>query len=126
MKLRRILAWIIDWNLCCIPALIYTLMLKSITETQGLKAVYVLIFVLFVFSIFTLFVVRDAIFKGRSVAKRIFKLRVIDNETNELPEKKKLVVRNLFFFIYPVDAILFIANNKPIGDRITNTTVVNN
>ena len=125
MKLRRILAWIIDWNLCGVPALIYALIFKSITEAQ-LKAVYALIFVIFVLSFPSLFVVRDVLFKGRSVAKRIFKLRVIDNETNEIPEKKKLVIRNLFFFIYPIEAILLIATNKSIGDMITNTTVVNN
>ena len=100
MKLRRILAWIIDWNLCGIPALIYAWIFMTITEAQGLKALYALIFVLFVLSFPILFVVRDAIFKGRSVAKRIFKLRVIDNETNELPKKEKLVIRNLFFFIF--------------------------
>ena len=126
MKLRRILAWIIDWNLCGIPALIYTSIFKTITEAQGLKALYALIFVLFVLSFPILFVVRDAIFKGRSVAKRIFKLRVIDNETNELPKKEKLVIRNLFFFIYPVEAIFLIATNQSIGDMTTNTTVVNN
>ena len=126
MKLRRILAWIIDWNLCGIPALIYTYIFKTITEAQGLRVVYALVFVLFVLSYPVLFVVRDVLFKGRSIAKRIFKLRVIDNETNELPEKKKLVIRNLFFFIYPVEAILLIATDKSIGDMTTNTTVINN
>ena len=125
MKLRRILAWIIDWNLCGIPALIYTFIFNTIIETQGLRVVYTLVFVLFVLSYPVLFVVRDVLFKGRSVAKRIFKLRVIDNETNELPQKQKLIIRNLFFFIYPIEAILLIATNKSIGDMATNTTVVN-
>ena len=88
MKLRRILAWIIDWILCGIPALIYAFIFKTITEAQGLKVVYALVFVLFVLSFPALFVVRDVLFKGRSVGTRIFKLRVIDNETNELPKNK--------------------------------------
>ena len=50
MKLRRILAWIIDWNLCGIPALIYTFIFNTIIETQGLRVVYTLVFVLFVLS----------------------------------------------------------------------------
>ncbi len=124
MKLRRILAWVIDWNLCGIPALIYSLIFRAITEAQGLNAVYALIFVLFVLSYPALFVVRDVLFRGRSIAKRIFKLRVIDSETNELPSKQKLIIRNLFFFIYPVEAILLIATNKSMGDMVTNTTVV--
>ena len=126
MKLRRILAWIIDWNLCGVPAFLYALIFGAITEAQGLKAVYALIFVLFILSFPVLFVVRDALFNGRSIAKRIFKLRVVDNETNELPAKPKLIIRNLFFFIYPVEAILLIATNKSLGDMTTNTTVVSN
>lgn len=98
---------------------------RTDTEAQGLRVVYALVFVLFVLSYPVLFVVRDVLFKGRSVAKRIFKLRVIDNETNELPKKQKLIIRNLFFFIYPIEAILLIATNKSIGDMATNTTVVN-
>ena len=125
MKLRRILAWIIDWNLCGIPALIYAFIFKTMAETQGLKAVYAFLFILFVLSFPTLFVVRDVLFRGRSIAKRIFKLRVIDNETNELPSKQKLIIRNLFFFIYPIEAILLVATNKSVGDMATNTTVVN-
>ena len=124
MKLRRILAWIIDWNLCGIPALIYAFIFKTITEAQGLKAVYALVFVLFVLSFPVLFVVRDVLFKGRSVAKRIFKLRVIDNETNELPKKQKLIIRNLFFFLYPVEFIMLLASDKSLGDMVTNTTIV--
>ena len=124
MKLRRILAWIIDWNLCGIPALVYAFIFKTITEAQGLKAVYALIFVLFVLSYPVLFVVRDVLFKGRSVAKRIFKLRVIDNETNELPKKQKLIIRNLFFFLYPVEFIMLLASDKSLGDMVTNTTIV--
>lgn len=125
MKLRRILAWVTDWNLCGIPALIYALFFSALTEVQGLKTVYVLIFILFVLCYPVLFVVRDVLFKGRSIAKRIFMLRVIDNETGELPSKQKLVVRNLFFFLYPLDAIFLIVQNKSLGDIATNTTVVN-
>ena len=126
MKLKRILAWIIDWNLCGVPALICALIFRAIIKSQGLNPLYILIFFLIVLSFPTLFVVRDALFNGRSIAKRIFKLRVIDNETNELPSKQKLVIRNLFFFFYPVNAILLIATNNTIGDMVTNTTVINN
>ena len=124
MKLRRILAWIIDWNLCGIPALVYAFIFKTITEAQGLKAVYALVFVLFVLSYPVLFVVRDVLFKGQSIAKRIFKLRVIDIETNELPSNRKLIIRNLFFFLYPVEFIMLLASDKSLGDMVTNTTIV--
>ena len=126
MKLKRILVWIIDWNISGLPALLYAFIFRKVVETQGINAIGALLFVFFGLSFPAIFVFRDVIFKGQSIAKRIFKLRVIDNETNELPKKGKLVIRNLFFFIYPVEAILLIATNRSIGDMATNTTVVNN
>ena len=124
MKLKRIFAWIIDWNLCGIPALVYAFIFGEITQAQGLKPLYALIFVLFVLSFPVIFVLRDVIFKGRSIAKRIFRICVIDNKTNVLPSKQKLIIRNLFFFIYPIEAIMLIATSKSIGDMVTNTTIV--
>ena len=124
MKLKRILAWVIDWNLSGIPALVCALIFREIAKSQKLNPLFVLIFAFFVLSFPAIFVFRDVIFKGRSIAKRIFRLHIIDNQTNELPSKPKQAIRNLFFFIYPVEAVMLIATNKSIGDMVTNTTIV--
>ena len=124
MKLKRILAWIIDWNISGIPALLYALFFRKVVEIQGINAIGVLLFVFFVLSFPAIFVFRDVIFKGQSIAKRIFKLRVIDIETNDLPSNQKLIIRNLFFFIYPVEFIMLLASNKSLGDMATNTTII--
>ena len=124
MKLKRILAWIIDWNISGIPALLYALIFREIAEAQSITAIGALLFVFFVLSFPAIFVFRDVIFKGQSIAKRIFKLRVIDIETNDLPSNQKLIIRNLFFFIYPVEFIMLLASNKSLGDMATNTTIV--
>ena len=124
MKFKRMLAWIIDYNLYGLPAIVYAIIFRKITETQGLNPLYAIIFVILVLSYPVIFVFRDVIFKGRSIAKRILNLQVIDNETNALPSKQKLVIRNLFFFIYPVDAIILIVTKKSIGDTATNTTII--
>ena len=124
MKLKRILAWIIDWNISGIPALLYALIFRKIAEAQGITAIGVLLFVFFALSFPAIFVFRDVIFKGQSIAKRIFKLRVIDIETNELPSNRKLIIRNLFFFLYPVEFIMLLASDKSLGDMVTNTTIV--
>ena len=123
MKLKRILAWIVDWNISGIPALLYAAIFRKIVEVPGLNIIGALLFVFFVFSFPAIFVFRDVIFKGQSIAKRIFKLRIIDNETNNLPNMKKLIIRNLFFFIYPADAIILLVASKTLGDLVTNTTI---
>ena len=58
---------------------------------------------------FVAFVLRDVIFKGRSIGKRIFGLYVLDKNTNEPASIKQRIIRNLFFFIYPVDGIILLA-----------------
>ena len=124
MKLKRILAWIIDWNISGIPAILYALIFRKIAEAQSITAIGALLFVFFVLSFPAIFVFRDVIFKGQSIAKRIFKLRVIDIETNELPSNRELIIRNLFFLIYPVEFIMLLASGKSLGDMVTNTTIV--
>ena len=124
MKLKRILVWIIDWNISGLPALLYVFIFRKVVETQGINAIGALLFVFFVLSFPAIFVFRDVIFKGQSIAKRIFKLRVIDIGTNELPSNQKLIIRNLFFFLYPVEFILLLVSDKSLGDMTTNTTIV--
>ena len=121
---KRIAAWVIDWVLSGIPALIYAFVFREVIKLYGISVIMVVLFVLFVFSYPIIFVFRDVIFNGQSIAKRFFRLYVIDKSTNEIPSNKKLAIRNLFFFIYPIDAILLIATNQSIGDMVTETTVV--
>lgn len=96
LKLKRILAWVIDWNLSCIPALLYTLIFRRIVETQGVNAIGMLLVVFFAVSFPAIFVCQNVIFKEQSIARRIFWLRVADAETNEAPSRQKLITRNLF------------------------------
>lgn len=124
MKIKRILAWIIDWNLCGLPALIYAMIFERLARTQGTNIGGLLLFVLLVLLFPTLFVFRDVLLNGRSIAKRIFRLRVIDNVTGEKPSNKKLVIRNLFFVAYPVELVLLIVTGRSLGDMVTKTSVV--
>lgn len=122
--IRRILAWIVDWNLSLLPCFIYTTILKKYFVTPSFDNV---IFVLFLMALiilsFVAFVFRDVIFKGRSIGKRIFGLYVIDKNTNEQASVKKRIVRNLFFQIYFVDGIILICTKRSIGEIVTNTIV---
>ena len=72
MKLRRIFAWIIDWNLRGIPALSYASIFKTITEAQGLKSVYALIFVLLFCLILCFPVVKRLVFVKLRIVSRFF------------------------------------------------------
>lgn len=105
--------------------MLYTLFLNSMIKQSSVQSVgYILIFMLLVFLYPVTFVLRDLLFKGRSVGKRIFKLHVLDKRTHEAASKKQKCIRNLFFFIYPIDGIILLSTKESIGDKVANTIVV--
>ena len=125
VRFRRIIAWIIDWNLSGLPCLLYTTIFMDAFKRPSIQSVgYILIFVLLVFLYPVTFVFRDVIFKGRSIGKRIFRLHVLDKNTNETASTEQRIIRNLFFFIYPVDGIILLVTKESIGDKAVNTIVV--
>ena len=110
VRFRRIIAWIIDWNLSGLPCLLYTIVFMDVFKRPSFQNIgYILIFLLLLFLYPITFVMRDVIFKGRSIGKRIFGLFTLDKNTAELPSVKQRIIRNLFFFIYP---IIFLNLNK--------------
>ena len=122
---RRIIAWIIDWNLSGIPCMLFLALNPDFARYPTLQnAGVALLFVLLVFLYPVLFVFRDVIFNGRSIGKRIFGLYVLEKNTNEPASIKQRIIRSLFFFIYPVDGIILLATKESIGDKISNTVVV--
>jgi len=73
---------------------------------------------------FSLFYCKDS-FNGRSIAKRIFKLQVVDNRTGNPASPLKCFARNLFLFFWPIELIAALVNpNRRIGDLIANTKLV--
>lgn len=122
---RRIIAWIIDWNLSGLPCLLYTAIFMDFFKQPTVQSGgFILVFILLVFLYPITFVLRDVIFKGRSIGKRLFGLYVLDKNTNEQASVKQRIIRNLFFFIYHVDGIVLLATKESIGDKIVNTIVV--
>lgn len=70
------------------------------------------------------FVFGDVIFKGRSIGKRIFGLYILNKITNEPASIEQRIIRNLFFFIYPVYGIILMATKESIGDKVIKTVVI--
>lgn len=73
---------------------------------------------------FALYFCKDCI-NGRSIAKRILKLQVVDNKTEQVASPLKCFVRNIFCIIWPVEVIVTLINpNRRIGDQVAGTKVV--
>jgi len=73
---------------------------------------------------FAIYFCKDCI-NGRSIAKRILKLQLVDNSTGLVASPLKCLVRNLFCVLWPLEVIAALINpNRRIGDRVAGTKLV--
>ena len=74
--------------------------------------------------IFSIYFNKDAI-KGKSPAKRILGLVIIDNKTGEVANPIKSVIRNITLVFWPIEVIYSLFSpERRIGDYIAGTKVV--
>ncbi|GHT21512.1 hypothetical protein FACS189464_0500 [Bacteroidia bacterium] len=70
---------------------------------------------------FAIYFCKDCI-NGRSIAKRILKLQVVDNSTGQIASPLKCFIRNIFTVIWPIEGIIALANpSRRLGDRVAGT-----
>ena len=68
------------------------------------------------------FICKDSVL-GQSIGKKIFTLKVVDFESRNLTAIK-LIIRNLFVFLAPIELLLLIYFDKRIGDGFVKSKVV--
>lgn len=121
---KRLIAFVIDWNIILFPFVFILSFIITILRKESIINPFIVI--LFFFAIvfaFGAFVLRDVIFKGRSLGKRIFGLYVYDKNSLEQASVKQRFLRNVFFFLYFIDGILLLVTDQTIGDRVAGTLV---
>lgn len=82
---------------------------------------YYIVYSISLLAIFIAFIAKDAV-GGQSIGKRIMKIKVISIKGTYL-SAWRLLIRNLTFFIWPIEALLMFADKKRLGDRIAGTDV---
>ncbi len=125
VRFKRIIAFIIDWNISLLPYVIIVSFLASYLKQQpSINPVFAIIFLLIFILALGSFILRDIIFQGRSLGKRIFGLYIYDKETLEQSSEKQRFLRNIFLILYIFDGIVLIATGRTIGDRVAGTLVI--
>jgi uncharacterized RDD family membrane protein YckC len=70
---------------------------------------------------FSLYFNKDT-FCGRSIAKRVLKLQVVDRRTNKPAGPLRCLVRNLTVLLWPIEVVVALINTeRRIGDFIAGT-----
>lgn len=73
---------------------------------------------------FALYFCKDII-NGRSIAKRILKLQVVDNKTGQVASPLQCFVRNIFCAFWIIEVIVAMTNtSRRLGDRVAGTKLV--
>ena len=124
-RIRRIIAWIIDWNiigLITISLLFFVLAFAS--YGNELSPAFTVLSIIIMFMYPAGFMFRDYIFGGRSLGKRIMKLLVIDKQTGLPATPNRCSLRNLFLPIAHIDLIILLVNGSTIGDMVAKTVVI--
>ena len=124
-RIKRMLAFVIDWNILYLPALLISLLLSALASEQALVGLAVAAMVALILITYALIAARDVIFMGRSLGKRIFGLYVVDKKTLEPIPAGRRFVRNLFFCLVNwLEIILLLVTGETLGDRVTSATVL--
>lgn len=124
VRFKRLIAFVIDWNITLFPfVFILSFLTIFLQQQSAMNPFIVLLCFLAIIFAFGTFILRDVIFKGRSLGKRIFNLYVYDRKSLEQANVRQRCLRNIFFFLYFVDGILLLVTGKTLGDRVAGTLV---
>lgn len=73
---------------------------------------------------FALYFCKDSI-NGRSIAKRVLNLQVVENNNGTTASPLRCFVRNIFCILWPIEVIVTLASpSRRIGDFVAGTKVV--
>ena len=124
VRFKRLIAFVIDWNITLFPfVLIFSFLTTFLRKESAINPLIALFCFFAIISAFGAFVLRDVIFKGRSLGKRIFGLYVYDKNSLGQANVIQRCLRNIFFFLYFIDGILLLVTGQTIGDRVAGTLV---
>lgn len=122
---KRVLSWLIDYGILIGGFYLYGFIaafLQNRLEEEILeKTVYPLTIVALIVFYGGIFL-KDVVHK-RSFGKKIMRLKIEDKDGYE-PSFFQLIIRNLTFFIWPIEVVLLLSSKERIGDKKANTVVV--
>lgn len=126
IKLRRCIAFIIDWNICgLITFMLLFISLMFVSDVDNLSDWEVFLHAVLPIMMYPVLVsLRDVIFGKRSPGKRIMRLIVLDRTTGEVAGLGKRIVRGLTLLLVQVDVIVLLVSGFSIGDHVAKTVVV--
>jgi uncharacterized RDD family membrane protein YckC len=114
----RLKAVIIDFVFLCFIGLVLSIVVIVIDHNSTYE-----LGIYFVNAVLYAIILCKDIYNGQSLGKKIMNLQVVDIHNKDV-SLYKLVLRNIFVFIWPIELILCIIGSDRLGDIIFKTKVV--
>ena len=118
IRFKRAIAALIDYYLICFIAT-YSVSIV----TLGKMNVSVLSVTIFFVAYFLAILLKDILFGGASIGKRIFKIKVVNADGTKVSFVSALK-RTVTMVLLPVEIAMLFATNRRLGDRWAKTSVV--
>ena len=124
-KVRRLVAGFIDWNLIGATVILFLAVYMAFFLQEEASQAELFLALFFMLSYPVCFMLRDLIFGGRSLGKRMLGLTVLSKQTGNAPKKSQLLLRNLFsVFLMHIEVIIMLVTGQTLGDLLAHTVVV--
>ena len=122
---KRLLAFIIDTTIFTIIFMLCNIIpiYDDFFREGYLNSVFYTVYLISLFVVMVAFVGKDVI-KGKSIGKRIAKIKVVNSDNGNKPSFFRLFIRNITNFIWPIEALLLVIGKKRLGDVWAKTDVV--
>lgn len=129
MKIKRVLAYVIDWIVVFAIGIFFSFMgPKFNLEYLRYPSIHMFSAYGVIFSIFSFLflpLIKDCLFGHASLGKWLFKLKIVSEESYEKPSIFNIMIRNITFYLPIIEFLFLLLNNgKTIGDLVSKTTVI--
>ena len=129
IALRRILSFIIDWNLILLVCIFFISYGSGFDKNYFLRPSITMFsspgVIVGALALIVLPIIKDCVFGHASLGKLLFGLKVTGADGTQYASFGSLLLRNITFYIPVVEFIVLLANNgKTLGDMISKTTVM--
>jgi uncharacterized RDD family membrane protein YckC len=124
---KRIVAGFIDLVITSLVQTILMFTMVLLPVMQGTKSSENMMIDTLIISLASLsyLIIRD-ILGQKSIGKLIMQLNVVDNRTSQNASFLQRFLRNITWFLGPIEIIFFIVKRSRIGDIIAKTSIVSN
>lgn len=124
MKNKRLIAGAIDFFIAgVIQSILMTFFILKPLRAQQIEPNQVIILNLLLSIISLSYLIFRDILGKRSIGKRVLKLKIVDIESNETASFTARLLRNITWFLGPIEIFVLLSTGKRIGDRMAKTNI---